>query len=70
MDAISLINEGLNVEMQEIYVNIAKINFVIQYNPIDECKYWLSEGIGNSMRLDNITMTGKNKGGFNRVMLV
>lgn len=62
-------NDGVNVEMQTAFIDITKLAHLLQLFRVDDCLYYMNEGIGHNAIFNNITITGYNYGGLNRLML-
>ncbi|TNV87892.1 hypothetical protein FGO68_gene17183 [Halteria grandinella] len=68
-DSVANTQEGVNFLFLSNFFDITQQTHLLQSFKVDECLYYQTEGIGNSMVFDNITISGYNYGGLNRLIL-
>ncbi len=66
---VVVLNEGVNTEVQNSFIDISRANAIIQIYGTNKCQYFYTEGIGNNLILNNLTFTGKNNIGLNRLIV-
>ena len=70
-DAVVYSVEGVNIHIEHSVIDLAPIQNILTLYRIDDCSYYQTPGIGNSITLNNFTITGHgNSAGSNRIMLM
>jgi hypothetical protein len=67
---IAFLNDGVNTEVQTSLIDISRANSLMQISGTNKCPYYYTEGIGNNLILNKLTITGKNSVGLNRLFVI